>query len=108
MYGLYLTLSSWVLYHVAARDTFFQTRLGLFSLNDTADELVAGVSEAGAGARARARLVGCGHARLPTPVSRLGARHHSQQWCWGVHKSGAGCALPCRPFARLHPLRVRF
>ncbi|KIZ00694.1 hypothetical protein MNEG_7267 [Monoraphidium neglectum] len=40
VYGLYLTLSSWVLYHVAAKDTFFQNRIGLFSLNDTWEELL--------------------------------------------------------------------
>ncbi|KAI8467454.1 MAG: putative plasma membrane-type proton ATPase [Monoraphidium minutum] len=40
VYGLYLTLSSWVLYHVAAKDQFFQQSIGLFSLNDTDEELI--------------------------------------------------------------------
>ncbi|GBF93844.1 plasma-membrane proton-efflux P-type ATPase [Raphidocelis subcapitata] len=40
VFGLYLTASSWVLYHVASRNTFFQDRIGLFSLNIASDELV--------------------------------------------------------------------
>eukprot|EP00879_Flechtneria_rotunda_P000106 GHRR01000160.1.p1 GENE.GHRR01000160.1~~GHRR01000160.1.p1 ORF type:complete len:747 (+),score=230.67 GHRR01000160.1:4862-7102(+) len=39
VYGLYLTLSTWVLYHVAAKTTFFEDRIHLFSLNDT-DEVL--------------------------------------------------------------------
>eukprot|EP00882_Tetradesmus_deserticola_P005625 GHRQ01005921.1.p1 GENE.GHRQ01005921.1~~GHRQ01005921.1.p1 ORF type:complete len:1073 (+),score=431.52 GHRQ01005921.1:381-3599(+) len=35
VYGLYLTLSTWVLYHVAAKMTFFEDGLHMFSLNDT-------------------------------------------------------------------------
>lgn len=49
VYGMYLTLSSWVLYHVAAHDFFFQTRLGLYSLNIRAEELVRRRAAPGAG-----------------------------------------------------------
>ena len=39
MYGLYLTLSSWVLFHVATRTEFFHAHLGMFSLNTQAVHL---------------------------------------------------------------------
>ena len=35
MYGLYLTLSSWVLFHVATAMTFFSDKCGLADLNTT-------------------------------------------------------------------------
>ncbi|KAF8059373.1 PMA1 [Scenedesmus sp. PABB004] len=39
VYGLYLTLSTWVLFHVAAKTTFFDS-IGMFSLTDTDAALV--------------------------------------------------------------------
>ena len=38
-YGLYLTLSSWVLFHVATKTEFFRDRLHLFSLNNREADL---------------------------------------------------------------------
>ena len=35
VYGLYLTLSSWVLFHVATAMTFFTDKCGLADLNTT-------------------------------------------------------------------------
>lgn len=40
-YGLYLTLSSWVLYHVATKMTFFEEKCSLFSLDDRYNSLEA-------------------------------------------------------------------
>ncbi|WIA34892.1 hypothetical protein OEZ86_013179 [Tetradesmus obliquus] len=40
VYGLYLTLSTWVLYHLAAKTSFFENAIGMFSLNDTDAELI--------------------------------------------------------------------
>lgn len=34
VYGLYLTLSSWAMFHVATKTSFFADRFGLFSLED--------------------------------------------------------------------------
>jgi H+-transporting ATPase len=34
-YGLYLTLSSWVLFYVATHMNFFEDKLGMYSLNYT-------------------------------------------------------------------------
>ena len=34
VYGLYLTLSSWVLFHLANRSTFFENSLGMFTLDE--------------------------------------------------------------------------
>lgn len=39
-YGFYLTLSTWVLYHVAVKTTFFESAFGLNSLNDTPQVLL--------------------------------------------------------------------
>lgn len=39
MYGLYLTLSSWVLFHVATKTHFFEEHLHMFSLNTRQSEL---------------------------------------------------------------------
>ena len=35
VYGLYLTLSSWVLFHIATAMTFFTDKCGLADLNTT-------------------------------------------------------------------------
>ncbi|GAB4823503.1 hypothetical protein N2152v2_010549 [Parachlorella kessleri] len=40
VYGLYLTLSSWVLYYVATHMTFFQDKCHMFSLNTENSQLV--------------------------------------------------------------------
>ena len=40
VYGLYLTLSSWVLFYVVMKTTFFESRFGLFSLNDNITNLM--------------------------------------------------------------------
>lgn len=40
VYGLYLTLSSWALYQVAVKTTFFEDKCGLFSLNDQNTNIV--------------------------------------------------------------------
>lgn len=32
-YGLFLTLSSWVLFYVATHMSFFENNIGMFSLN---------------------------------------------------------------------------
>lgn len=39
MYGLYLTLSSWVLFHVATKTEFFRDHLNMFSLNNRPADL---------------------------------------------------------------------
>lgn len=33
-YGLYLTLSTWALYYVATHTDFFDTQIGMFSLQE--------------------------------------------------------------------------
>ena len=38
-YGLYLTLSSWVLFHVATKTEFFRDHLNMFSLNNRPADL---------------------------------------------------------------------
>ena len=40
VYGLYLTLSSWVLFYVATHMDFFENRLHMASLNYTNQKLV--------------------------------------------------------------------
>eukprot|EP00878_Enallax_costatus_P000726 GHUV01000839.1.p1 GENE.GHUV01000839.1~~GHUV01000839.1.p1 ORF type:complete len:832 (+),score=189.21 GHUV01000839.1:2414-4909(+) len=40
VYGLYLTISTWVLYHVASHGIFFQRDVHMFSLNVTPGELI--------------------------------------------------------------------
>lgn len=40
VYGLYLTVSSWALFHIAAKTRFFENNIRMYSLNDTLEELV--------------------------------------------------------------------
>lgn len=40
VYGLYLTLSSWVLFHVTTGMTFFADKCGLADLNTTGPRLM--------------------------------------------------------------------
>lgn len=40
VYGLYLTLSSWVLYYVATHMTFFHDKCHMADLNTTDDVLI--------------------------------------------------------------------
>lgn len=65
VYGLYLTLSSWVLYQVAVKGTFFEDKCSLPSLNDRTDNVGAWCANLITNPATRNSVSG----RLPVPTS---------------------------------------